>query len=443
MKCQKTVMSNNSLFQLLYSQAAQLFECQKYEEAIEKYLAAMAHDENNLDLLVDLGSAYLEAGKIEDARASFLKALNIDPDNALIFYKMGNVCRKEGSLDKAKVCYLKAIEIDQNLSIAYKALGNIHQKNNDLQEAINYYSRAIEIDNNYIDAINDLGVSFLLVGNAELATKCFNIIKEKSLSNDQEYCFENNEYENLHKQDTSNFRIREFHNKRGIDLVRTIYIGLSNICNYSHIHEKCPLHNQKEKMILPSHLVYKLIDELDDINYQGLIAFHLYNEPLADRRLFDFISYVKSKEKSLKIFILTNGYYLDQELADKLYDYGIYKLEVSAYTREEYERLKKLNVKVPYRVSCQELDSRLNIYDSVITNIKVPCYLPLTDIAINCNGDIILCCLDWKGEYVFGSLVHDSLLAVLDKRERSEIYKKLSRGERIFPICRRCTFISQ
>ena len=75
-------MSNKNLFQSFYSQATQLFEYQKYDEAIEKYLAAMEHDEKNLNLLVDLGSAYLEAGKLEDARTSFLKALNIDSNNS-------------------------------------------------------------------------------------------------------------------------------------------------------------------------------------------------------------------------------------------------------------------------------------------------------------------------------------------------------------------------
>jgi tetratricopeptide (TPR) repeat protein len=368
--------------------------------------------------------------------------MDINQNHAEIYRNLGNIFKKEGEVEKAKSCYLQLLEIDPHNAEAHKLLGNIHQLCNEIQEAIVCYCKAVEIDPNYIDAINALGSVYLIGGYPEMAMNCLNKAKALSSNPDKEEYFENACYQRLIKESASTFKIDETQSESGLDLVRTVYIGISNVCNYSHIHEKCPLHYQKEKIILPSDIVYRVLDELAEIDYQGVITFHLYNEPLADKRLFKFISYAKNKSKSLKIFILTNGYYLDQRLAKELSDYGIWKLEVSAYSGAEFERLKMIDVNIPYRVNLQTLDGRLNIYDSPHVDIKAPCYLPVTDVTINCNGDILLCCLDWKGQHTFGNLFNDSILTILQNRQRSAIYESLKKGERSFPLCKRCTFFS-
>jgi radical SAM protein with 4Fe4S-binding SPASM domain len=55
------------------------------------------------------------------------------------------------------------------------------------------------------------------------------------------------------------------------------------------------------------------------------------------------------------------------------------------------------------------------------------------------NGDVALCCNDWKTEYLLGNLKRDSL----EDLHRSEVFRRVLRGLRRSgtPIlCRTCTF---
>lgn len=190
-------------------------------------------------------------------------------------------------------------------------------------------------------------------------------------------------------------------NKQPYDLKRVtlsdikhIFFELSNMCVYAHLHPRCPVNLQKDKKVLSSKIVKKVIDELGKINFKGFIAFHRYNEPLIDPRLFELISYVKVRCPKAMIRILTNGFYLNQTIIDELYDHGIESLEVSAYFPEEYKRLIKLRAKFPYEVFCSILDTRLSLYDRKKINLRKPCYAQINDITINCEGRLSLCCLD-------------------------------------------------
>ena len=45
-----------------------------------------------------------------------------------------------------------------------------------------------------------------------------------------------------------------------------VAIMLSNLCNYALIHPKCPANCVKEKQIMPSNIVYKILDEYDNLD---------------------------------------------------------------------------------------------------------------------------------------------------------------------------------
>ena len=108
-----------------------------------------------------------------------------------------------------------------------------------------------------------------------------------------------------------------------------ISIELSNLCNYARIHKKCPLNLVETPVILPAKIVFDVLETLERYNFQGIIAFHTYNEPLIDPRLFQFIEFARKACPHSDIFILTNGYYLTQTLADELVDSGVSKIIIS------------------------------------------------------------------------------------------------------------------
>lgn len=225
-----------------------------------------------------------------------------------------------------------------------------------------------------------------------------------------------------------------------------ISIELSNLCNYSKMHKKCPLNrNNGEKKILSLDTIKKIIDEVSENDFSGVIAFHTYNEPLIDPRLFYIIDLVKSKCKKAKIFLLSNGFYFNQTMANELVGIGVDRIDITAYTPKDFEDLKKITIPIPYSIfpsfNPDSLDDRLCIYDkSALTdkNIIKPCYNILNDIIITSDAKISLCCLDWDRRHCFGNLNKQSIKNVILETGIYEDFKKIASGNRERKICKNC-----
>lgn len=226
-----------------------------------------------------------------------------------------------------------------------------------------------------------------------------------------------------------------------IKKIRRISFELSNICNYSYLHKKCPTSCMKTKIILPSEVVYKTIDELAEIGFDGVIAFHRYNEPLIDPRLFMFIEYVNKKLPEAKILILTNGFYLTQDMLNALEKYKLWCIVVSSYSLKEHERISNLNTTIPLRVFFSVLDDRQFIYDDKEKECSAPCLAPLNDFTINCEGEVNLCCLDFDNRFNFGNLKEKTLKEIVESEKFLDCYNNLQAGKRTLEICKRCNWV--
>jgi len=220
--------------------------------------------------------------------------------------------------------------------------------------------------------------------------------------------------------------------------ITRVSLELSNQCNFSKIHKKCPVSRYKEKKVLETEIVYKVLDELSSYDFSGEIDFHRYNEPMIDKRLFDFIEYTNKVLPKAKISILTNGSLLNQQVFEKLEKYNIWLLTVSSYTFKEHDRLIKLKTSIPYKVYYSHLDDREDIYHRSEINSTKPCYATIRDITINCYGDLSICCLDWQNLFTFGSLASQSLKEILSSPAFLEVHRDLFNGNRKLGICQRC-----
>lgn len=256
--------------------------------------------------------------------------------------------------------------------------------------------------------------------------------------------FKNKEYQKVEKAYLSFFATPANWpaNKDRVEIsdLRHIFFELSNLCNYANIHPQCPVSWQKKKVILSTKVVRSVIDQLGKGGFSGYIAFHRYNEPTNDPRLFEFIAYVKKHAPKAKIRLLTNGSYLNQTMADALVEAGLNILEVSSYMLKEHERLIKLKLKIPYIVTFQILDNRKTIYETEKLNLSKPCFAHINDITVNCEGKMPICCLDWKNQVIFGDLNKDSLKKILHSRLFTQTFKLLSKGTRNLDICSRCNW---
>lgn len=227
-------------------------------------------------------------------------------------------------------------------------------------------------------------------------------------------------------------------------------IELSNLCNYAPFHAQCPVHFQMQqpKRVMSLQNVIYILEEIRDLNkdFSGVINFQLYNEPMIDPRLFMLLQKVKEYLPNAQRMIYTNGYYLTQTICDEIQDGIAEVLIVTGYGKDEFERLMNLKVHIPFHVLFGNLDHRLDQYNYSERPISQErCRALLSQIEISVNGDLQLCCLDYKHEYslgnVFKPMRKGNLADILNSSRIREIQERLLNGDRtVFPLCQNCTW---
>lgn len=221
-----------------------------------------------------------------------------------------------------------------------------------------------------------------------------------------------------------------------------VVLELSNRCILAPLHKKCPLNLAgSTPIVLPTAIIEDVIETLAKHQFVGVIDFSNYNEPLIDPRLFDLAKGISKKLPSCRLRILTNGYYLDQTMLYELARAGINLVTVSCYSKRDYQRMAKLKlpkILASFSFNMPELDDRLCHYERENRQLKVPCHAPLKQIVIACEGNVALCCFDWKRHVTFGSLHNQTFESVISNGKMHKVYSRLKTGDRYLPFCKTC-----
>jgi len=246
--------------------------------------------------------------------------------------------------------------------------------------------------------------------------------------------------------------IRENLKKNPLYYTHSISIELSNICNYSHLHKLCPAHYRKEKKVMSLELIEKILIELRDLGFDRTIYPFGYSEPLIDPRFFLVLDMIKKYIPKADIKLYTNGFFLDKTMIRELENYDIKKMTVSYYMPEEEERISKIlkevreegianRIRGARRYPCEKtMNNKVEWYDRKPINSKIPCNAPLGYLGINVDGNVTLCCHDWKYFNTFGSVKKQTLREIITSDKVISTFNSLRKGERYkFFLCSRCT----
>jgi radical SAM protein with 4Fe4S-binding SPASM domain len=66
------------------------------------------------------------------------------------------------------------------------------------------------------------------------------------------------------------------------------------------------------------------------------------------------------------------------------------------------------------------------------------CPRPFTMLCITTRGKVLLCCLDWRHEWIMGDVTEESLEDIWKGERFATIRRKLMRGDRSEVLCSRC-----
>lgn len=237
------------------------------------------------------------------------------------------------------------------------------------------------------------------------------------------------------------------------DLFRKVDIEINTSCNRrcsccpNSIFDRGLIENEQ---LMPKELFYKIIDDLAEIDYAGMVCPHWFGEPLLDKRLVEFIDYIRKRLPRAYIAIFTNGDYLTFKRYIELVNVGVDEFCVTQHgsttplgikdLKIHFESPKLFPVPVKYWVFDEStpLDNDGGLVDVQITN-PVPCclrYVPT--IVINYEGYVVQCSTDYLKSNTFGHVknekIQDIWFSQPFKNHRMDIRKMEFRK----PRCKKC-----
>jgi hypothetical protein len=117
-------------------------------------------------------------------------------------------------------------------------------------------------------------------------------------------------------------------------LPKYIEIETSRFCNRQC--DWCPNHVLKDRTVeelMPWPIYESVITSLSSRDYCGWLAFHNYNEPLANPRLVEEVTFARQHIKGARLTVYTNGDYLNSKLLDALTSAGLSEMRITLYPR--------------------------------------------------------------------------------------------------------------
>lgn len=167
----------------LFEEAAQLFEEEKYAEAVTKYEEFLELNPMIYQVHLNIGNCYREMGEYEKAieAYSFLldelkmekETLEGDEGAARALAAIGETYIKMGDLDKASEHLMQAMDIfPEDETLAFN-IGEIYFKQGQTDEGIEYFNQAIQIKPDWAPPYRQIGYAYLNKANYGMAIESF------------------------------------------------------------------------------------------------------------------------------------------------------------------------------------------------------------------------------------------------------------------------------
>lgn len=149
------------------------------DAAISAYQGAYLLTPDDIDIYVNLGSAFYDKEDYDNALTVYRAALELDPTNSKIHCNLGFLHWGKGDTDEAIKEYELSIEYDKTYDIAYNNLGVIYLDDlGRIVQAIELFTRAIEYNPNYALAHFNLARAITIKGDKIEAAKLYQIAQD-------------------------------------------------------------------------------------------------------------------------------------------------------------------------------------------------------------------------------------------------------------------------
>lgn len=237
-------------------------------------------------------------------------------------------------------------------------------------------------------------------------------------------------------------------------LPRKIEIETINRCNGKC--SFCPVNAnepQRPYAKMKQELFEKIINELEDAGYAGMLSLFSNNEPFLDERIIQMHKFAREHVPNARIVLYSNGTLLTKEKVEEIVPY-LDKFVVDNYSdtyemSDEMCRIKEFvgsnesvasKVMIEMRKQNEVLTSRGGAAPNKHqASIDAKCILPFQQFVIRPDGKISLCCNDALGKYTLGDCNTQSILEIWNSDQYQSIRQNMVLyGRKSLDLCEYC-----
>ncbi len=149
------------------------------DAAISAYQTAYVLTPDDIDIYVNLGSAFYDKEDYDNALQIYRQALEFQPHNAKIHCNLGFLYWGKGDTEEAMKSYELAIKYNDAYDIAYNNLGVIYLDDlGRVKQSIELFRKAVETNPNYALAHFNLARAISIVGDKIEAAKLYQMAQD-------------------------------------------------------------------------------------------------------------------------------------------------------------------------------------------------------------------------------------------------------------------------
>ena len=212
----------------------------------------------------------------------------------------------------------------------------------------------------------------------------------------------------------------------------------------------------------------RILEDLRNVDFRGTILWSMFSEPLLHTEVFQLAQVTKEVLPNCELHVVSNGDWVRgrDERLNRLYLSGIDRILFSLYDDDEqYNDFAQMKERGGYSDDQfvlrrrylkngdygMTISNRAGLIDSnkyraekeaavysSETPLKKPCYYPFYQVAIDYNGDVLLCPHDWSKGLVTGNALKESIWEIWKNTHFDSIRKKMMCSDRNFNPCQTC-----
>lgn len=229
-----------------------------------------------------------------------------------------------------------------------------------------------------------------------------------------------------------------------------VNIETNTICNRSCHFCVHGIRNDIPSNPISENLFFSIIDQLANMNFAGRLSLFNTNEPLTDKRIYEFIRYASLMLPNCYHTLASNGDILNYERLDQLFASGLDLLLLNSYDDTALNKNQELFEYAHNKYPGKILHTNRTIYTNWVsragyitqyatTPTQGYCDLPNYALFINPKGQVSSCCHDFDARNLMGDVTHQTIKQIWYGNVFTTFRQQINRGNRkISTLCNNC-----